>query len=119
MHKRIAVPALLALLALGGGCDLGTTRSLVVRNQGYFDAEVTLHHTYGVYDEAEEETTTESTWSTSDLAPGESLRRELRSMVSVYVEVRRKGDGHLLLSETFFPEDFKGPEDELEIVVRP
>ena len=118
MKLRIAVPALLAALALGG-CDPGKTRTLVVRNQGFFEAEVTMQHTTGVYDEIEDESTTESAWSTSDLLPGKSLRRELTSMVSVYLEVRRKGDGYLLLSETFFPKDFKGPDDELEVVVRP
>ena len=119
MKLRIAVPALLAALAFTGGCDLGKTRTLVVRNQGFWEAEVTLRHTYAVYDDIEEESTTESAWSTTDLPPGKSLRRELRSMVSLYLEVRRKGDGVLLLSETFYPGDFKGPDDELEIVVRP
>jgi len=118
MQLRIIVPTLFALLALGGGCELGTSRILIVRNEGFAEAEVTYELTYSSYDDVEEETKTESFWETANVKPGQSLRRELRGLDSLYLEVRRM-NGSILMSETYGPGDFKGPDDELVVVVRP
>jgi len=114
MKLRIAVPALLAVFAVGGGCDLGISRTLIVHNYGLFEAEVTWKLTYAVDDE-----TNESSWGSADLPAGETFRHEMVNLVSLYLEVRRKENGMILLAETYHAGDFTGPNDELEIVVRP
>jgi len=121
MKLRIAVPALLALLALfaaGGGCDPGISRTLIVHNYGLFEAEVSWTLTYAVEDDDGVETT-ESSSATADLPAGKTFRREMTNLVSLYLEVRRKENGIILLAETFHARDFTGPDDELEVIVRP
>jgi hypothetical protein len=118
MKLRIAVPALLAVFAVGGGCDLGISRTLIVHNYGLFEAEVSWTLRYAVPDDDGNETT-ESSFGTVDLPAGKTFRHEMVNLVSLDLEVRRKENGMILLAETYHAGDFTGPNDELEIVVRP
>jgi len=118
MNWRIACILLVAVLAaLGGGCRKDGYR-LIVLNEGLHWATVA----YTTSEEVEESSGTTYTsggGETVELRPGDTLTRKLSSFDSVYVAVSRRGDGLVVFQEAFGRDDFKGPDHELRIVVRP
>jgi len=117
MKLITAAGALITVLA-GLGCeDSGYTLS--IHHDGLHLATVTYLYSYEAKDEVTGDTFTDSGGKTVDLKPGQTLTETIEKLETLSVEVVRQGDGAVVFQQIYGPEDFKGPDNELKIVVRP